>query len=76
MKEIVVVQGLFSKLSIGLNDSTLNKLAVIRKKDNPLAQIEAELKSTLQKFERIYFELNQPEASANNEVTESQDIHK
>jgi|GEM_PF-5322424 len=60
MRKIVVAEGLFSKLAISLNDSTVNKLAVINKEDNPLAKIESDLKKTLQEFERAYFELSQP----------------
>lgn len=60
MKEIVVAEGLFSKIAISLNEDTVNKLAMIRKKDNPLASIEADLKKALDGFERRYFELTHP----------------
>jgi hypothetical protein len=68
MKEIVMAKGLFSKLSITLNDNTIQQLALIKKKDNPLAQVEADLKATLQKFERVYFELSQPEPKQDQDV--------
>lgn len=55
-KEIVTAQGLFSKLAITLNDETIQKLAFIPKKDNPLATIEIEMKELLNKFEVAYFD--------------------
>lgn len=54
-KEIVVAQGLFSKLSITLNDETVQKMAFIPKKDNPLASVEFKLKEILNEFETAYF---------------------
>lgn len=55
MKEIIVAQGLFSKLSITLNEETIQKMAFIPKKDNPLASIEMKLKEVLNEFETAYF---------------------
>lgn len=60
MREIVVSEGLFSKVSISLKDDAVNKLAFISKKDNPLASIEADLKKVLDDFERKYFEITHP----------------
>lgn len=60
---IIVAKGLFSNISIQLSDSTLNKLAVTKKEDNPLALIESDLKDVLDRFERKYFELTHPPES-------------
>lgn len=60
MKEIVIAEGLFSRLSITLKDETVTKLTFIRKKDNPLASVEADLKKVLDDFERKYFEITHP----------------
>lgn len=60
MKEIIVANGLFSKITISLKDETVNKLAFIPKKDNPLASVEADLKKVLDDFERRYFEITHP----------------
>ena len=62
-KEIIVVKGFFSNISIQLSDSTLNKLAVTETGDNPLALIESDLKDVLDRFERKYFELMYPPES-------------
>lgn len=43
-KEIVVAQGMFSKLAITLSEDTVQKMALISKKDNPLAAVETRLK--------------------------------
>lgn len=63
-KEIVIAEGLFSKLSITLKDETVQKLAFVRKKDNPLASVEQDLKKVLDDFERRYFQITHPEQQA------------
>lgn len=56
MREIVVAQGLFSKLTITLKDETVQKMSSIPKKDNPLASVETKLKEILNDFEVAYFD--------------------
>lgn len=55
-KEILVAEGIFSKLSISLQDGVRDKLAMIPHEDNPLATIEDELKTIIGKFEESYFQ--------------------
>lgn len=54
-REVVTAQGLFSKLTITLSDDTIQKMAFIPKKDNPLASVEIKLKEVLNEFETAYF---------------------
>lgn len=54
-RDIIVAEGLFSKLSITLNDETVQKFARIPKNDNPLASVEMKLKEVLNEFETAYF---------------------
>jgi len=75
-KEIVTAQGLFSKLSITLNDDTIQKLTFIPKKDNPLASIETDMKTILDKFERTYFAITHPEPETNEEDAPDQPTTK
>lgn len=65
--EIVVAQGLFSKLTITLKDDTVQKLAFIPKKDNPLAHIEYKMKELLNEFEQTYFDYTHPKKEATEE---------
>lgn len=61
MKDIIVAVGLFSRLSISLKDETVQKLALISKKNNPLAQVETDLNRVLDDFERKYFQIVHPD---------------
>lgn len=53
-REIVVVEGVFSKLSITLSDSVISELAMIQPEDNPVVKATARLKRALKQFERDY----------------------
>lgn len=55
MKEIIVAKGIFSKLTIQLQDGVDNQLALITKEANPLASVEEKLKSIIDEFEEAYF---------------------
>jgi hypothetical protein len=59
-KEIIVVKGSFSNLSISLNDGMINNLAVITPDDNPLAKAETKMKAALKQFEKDYFNATKP----------------
>lgn len=61
--KVLMAKGLFSELTISLSSDTITKLATIRKKDNPLAHIEKQLKAVLKDFERAYFELSQAQVT-------------
>lgn len=65
-QEIIVAEGLFSKIAITFKDDTVNKLAFIKKKDNPLASVENDLKKVLDDFERRYFQITHPEQDVEN----------
>lgn len=54
-QEIIVKQGTFSKLTITLNDDVINKLALIKQDNNPLAKVEIKLNKILIEFEKAYF---------------------
>jgi len=54
-RDVLVTEGAFSKLTITLNDDMMNRLALMERKDNPLAKVEQKLKKVLYQFEKEYF---------------------
>lgn len=54
-REVIITQGTFSRLTIQLNQDMINKLALIKTEENPLARVEAKLKKAHQDFEKAYF---------------------
>lgn len=59
-KEIIVAEGIFSKLSIQLKMETTQNLILTENKHNPLASVEKDLKKVLNDFEHRYFEMVYP----------------
>ena len=53
--EVVIAEGVFSKLAITLNDDVANRLALIEPSNNPLAKVEKRLRTLLDEFERTYY---------------------
>lgn len=53
--EVVIAEGVFSKLAITLNDDVANRLALIEPSNNPLAKVEKRLRKLLDEFERTYY---------------------
>ena len=56
-KEIIIAEGLFSRLTISLSETTIQTLPLIDSAENPLASVEADLKRVLHDFETRYFGL-------------------
>ena len=64
--QIIVKQGVVSRLIIELNDDTIARLSVTAKDENPLAKVEKKLGSVLAEFEKAYFKAYQKERRNEN----------